>query len=146
MNTVLEKSVWNATMAFTMLVMVTLAMFSPGGVNNPIQSGKISPVSLSVDCNGEALVTPFSDLAKGSIEHNRGPLSAQPAYLILLTPILKSDNNNNHLKKQILSHKGTTILPLYRNQQHVVLTATPLISSNLGRRVTLVGAKPSGTS
>ena len=67
------------------------------------------------------------------------------SYLVL-APILKTDNPEHRLKKQTISSVGFDTPPVGRHHQNNVLTTTSLISSDLGRRLTLVGNKPSGTS
>lgn len=64
---------------------------------------------------------------------------------IVLAPVLKPDNTDSRHKK-LSETEGTTLLsPTKSNRARLILGSASLVASDLGRRLTLVGARPSGT-
>jgi H+/gluconate symporter-like permease len=147
MNKVIEKTTCCPALAFALFVTVALAMPGPGPINlsAAIHSRPVSQSNASVGCGAQIPATLLSDRAQKNMATNGKPGHARPAYLAL-PPILKPNNTDKRFNKQTVSYKRTTISSIRQNRPCDVLTSTSLISSNLGRRVTLVGAKPSGTS
>jgi len=147
MNKVIEKTTCCPTMAFTLFVTVALAIPGPGPIDlsAAIHDGPVSQSNASVDCGAQIPAQLLSDRAQKNMATNGKPGHARPAYLVLPS-ILKPDNTDKRFKRQTVSYKRTTIPSICQNRTCDVLTSTSLISSNLGRRITLVGAKPSGTS
>lgn len=147
MNKVIEKTTCCPALAFALFVTVALAMPGPGTIelSAAIHGGPVSQSNASVGCGAQIPATLLSDRAQKNMATNGKPGHARPAYLVL-PPILKPDNTDKRFKKQTVSYRRIIIPSVYQNRPCDVLTSTSLISSNLGRRVTLVGAKPSGTS
>jgi hypothetical protein len=81
----------------------------------------------------------------GRITGDSQPVERQYA-LLTLPLIIKTDNSENRYKVQTGSGGDIHNDLVYKGSQRPVLTSTCLISSRLGRQLTLVGAKPSGTS
>ncbi|MFQ6008051.1 MAG: hypothetical protein ACE5K8_03780 [Candidatus Zixiibacteriota bacterium] len=73
------------------------------------------------------------------------PSGNQYAYIVLPL-ILKSENSDNRYKTQNILCREINASSIHKGNRSSVLTSTSLISSRLGRQLTLVGAKPSGTS
>jgi hypothetical protein len=147
MNKVIEKTTCCPAMAFILFVTVALVMPGPGPINlsAAIHDSPISQSNASVGCGTLIPATLISEGAQENMATNGKPGHARPAYLVLL-PVLKPDNTDKRFNKQTVSYKRTIISSVCQNRPCDVLTSTSLISSNLGHRVTLVGAKPSGTS
>jgi hypothetical protein len=147
MNKVIEKTTCCSVMAFTLFFTMALVMPDPSSINlsASIHDSPVSQSNASVGCG---ILIPAALISEGVQENmatNGKPGQAQPAYLVLPL-ILKSDNTDKCFKKQTVSYKKTIISSVCRSRPCDVLTSTSLISTNLGHRVTLVGAKPSGTS
>ena len=147
MNKVIEKTTRYPATAFTLFVTVALAIPGPGPIDlsAAIHDGPVSQSNASVGCGDLIPAALISDGTQENMATNGKPSHARPAYLVL-PPILKPDNTDKRFNKQTASYKRTIISSVRQNRPCDVLTSTNLISSNLGRRVTLVGAKPSGTS
>jgi len=67
-------------------------------------------------------------------------------YTLLTLPlIIKTENSENRYKIPPCTVGDVNDALMYRGSQCSVLTSTCLISPHLGRQLTLIGAKPSGT-
>jgi hypothetical protein len=98
-------------------------------------AGTPAPLSESLPLTG----------AGTNMANNGRPASQRPA-LLVLPPIIKPDNTDSRLRGLPVSGAIRIVSMVDRHQPHDVLTSTSLVCSTVGRRVTLVGAKPSGTS
>jgi hypothetical protein len=146
MNKVIEKTTCCPAMAFTLFVTVTLVTPGPGPIDlsAAIHDGPVNQSNASVGCGAQIPAALISEDAQENMATNGKPGNTRPPYLVL-PPILKPDNTDKRFNKQTVSYKRTIISSVCQNRPCDILTSTSLISSNLGRRVTLVGAKPSGT-
>ncbi len=88
---------------------------------------------------------PQTEKARDKIATDGKPVGSQYPCLVLPL-ILKTDNTEDRYKTQNDAGREISTSSVYHNDRYSVLTSTSRISSRLGRQLTLVGAKPSGTS
>jgi len=73
------------------------------------------------------------------------PYTEESAYFIHAA-LSKYNNSDNRFKENINKAAFACLITSHYGFNHKITTSTSLISSNLGRQFTLVGARPSGTS
>ncbi|MEW5994129.1 MAG: hypothetical protein AB1744_07010 [Candidatus Zixiibacteriota bacterium] len=123
-------------MTATLLLSCVLA-----GAGAAHSSPAVRPV---VDSDLAAAGLPQAPASHQSMAPSRAPVKVHLACLVL-PPLLKPDTSGNRLKWQPVTRISTSVnsAPDYH---YLECTSTSLVSASLGQRLTLVGAKPSGTS
>lgn len=145
MNKVIEKTTCQSMTAFALFVGATLTMAGPTDLSAAIRNGFGDQCKASIDRAGNIPLPPLPEGAHGNMATGGDAGGAPPAYLAL-PPILKPDKTDERLDNQTVSYRKATISSVRQNGPGDILTSAGLVSSELGRRATLVGAKPSGTS
>ena len=135
-----------APMTFRLFVTATLAMTGVCIVklSTSVHTSDADHANESTGLASTIQAMSFSISAHDNIVGDGRPVSGRRACLILPS-FLRPDNTDSRLKNQAVSHKMIGISSVGQNRQCDIRTTPSLISSNLARRVTLVGAKPSGT-
>ncbi len=148
MNEVIVRTTRRAASALTLIIALALATSPPGTAIpfGPILDGTAGQLGVeSTDWQGQMPVSCLPGGAQDDVATGGKSRSPRPASLVL-PPVLKPNNTDSHLDRQAVFRSGTNTLPVCPCPRLVILTSTSLVSSNLGCRATLVGARPSGTS
>jgi hypothetical protein len=148
MDTKKEKLTAGVRTAITLLA--TAILTAPGYLvavyKNLYSDGYISHLpEESLSFSQQIPAQPPTEKARDEIATDGVPVSHQYPCLVLPL-ILKTDNSEDSYKTQNVARREISISSFYHKDQYSVLTSTSRISSRLGRQLTLVGAKPSGTS
>lgn len=147
MNRVVDHTTGSGRAAFALFVAVALTApgSRAGDVSSPTSVGSLNDSEVPL-CMAQRIPSlPSPECGQDKVATEGKTTSNQHAYLVLPL-ILKTDNTENRLKTQNVSCRETNVSSVHEKERFSVLTSTSLISAHLCRRLTLLGAKPSGTS
>lgn len=147
MNKMVDKKTKRARTAFVYLVAVALAVAGTcaTGLASLNGNGSIGYPKVAINMAQGIPVMPSLKYAHNKVTTDRN--SAGNHHTCIILPlILKTDNHENRFKTQNVSCRETDVSSIHERERFSVMTSTSLISAHLGRRLTLVGSRPSGTS
>ena len=147
MNKATEHVIRGSKAAFALLVTVVIAV--PAGFASIHKDlyfgGSERSAEDSRRLNQLSPNRPPTTESRDNIAPDAKPFSSQYP-CIVLPLILKTDNSEDRDRTHHATGREIDLPSVYEKDQSCVLTSPSLISSRLGRQLTLVGAKPSGTS
>jgi hypothetical protein len=146
------KKIWLKTLAVSrlMVILVLLVALGLSGANAAARLFANCPLeTLSADFpSGHKLIVPDAaetEAATDAMAPGSRPYTEQDACLI--TPVcIKVDKDESHLSKKTYFNVRIGFFEMTEGKYTFPVSSLCLISSYLGRSLTLVGAKPSGTS
>jgi hypothetical protein len=146
MNEVLEKTIRSRRAVFALFFAIALAFQGAQAVElpEPFVDCSAAPGKASESPSLGTTCLPALGISKDELTRSGKPVGDQYAYLVLPL-ILKTDNPEDRLRINDSPCRETNQSSTCRKERFSVQTSTSLVSSHLGRRLTLVGAKPSGT-
>jgi|GEM_PF-852385 len=143
--------IWIKTLAACRVTVIALLLTALGvsGANSAARLFSVCPVeTLSADVlPGYKQIVPDAtdpEAAADSMAPSSRPYTEQDGCLISLA-CLKVNNDENHLQKKIYVNIRISFSESAAGEYSSPVSSLSLISSHLGRSLTLVGAKPSGT-
>jgi hypothetical protein len=148
----LWKKIWIKTLAVSRLMMIVLLLTALGfsGANAAARLFSVCPVEkLSADVPpGYKQIIPDAtdpEAASDAMAPGSRPYTEQDACLVS-TDCIKVNNDESHLPKKTYINIRIGFSESGSGEFTFPASSLSLISTHLGRSLTLVGAKPSGTS
>ena len=145
------KKIWLLILAVGRITFIALLLTALGisGANSAARLFSVCPVeALSADVPpGYQQIVPDAtdpETAADAMAPGSRPYTEQDACLIA-TACIKVNNDENQLPKKTFNNNRISFYDLTAGEFSSPVSSLCLISSHLGRSLTLVGAKPSGT-